>query len=73
MLNYIAAYEPLRDAKGQIFAYLDLPYFEKQNERNKEISSFLSTLINTYVFVCWRCLYLSRLADRFSASPNPFA
>lgn len=60
-LNYIAAYEPLRDDKGQIFAYLDLPYFEKQNERNKEISSFLSTLINTYVLLLALSVFVTLL------------
>lgn len=50
-LNFIAAYEPLRNTKGQLIAYLNIPYFEKQSELNKEISSFLSSLINIYVLL----------------------
>ena len=50
-LNYISAYEPLRNHLGKRIGYLHLPYFEKQNELNKEISSFLSALINIYVLL----------------------
>ncbi len=50
-LNYIAAYEPFRNRQGKMIGYLHLPYFEKQNELNKEISSFLSALINIYVLL----------------------
>lgn len=53
-LNYIAAYEPLRNREGKQFGFLHLPYFEKQKELNKEISNFLSALINIYMllFAC---------------------
>ncbi len=50
-LNYVAAYAPLTDRTGNITGYLNLPYFEKQNELNKEISGFLSALINIYLFL----------------------
>ncbi len=50
-LNYLAAYEPLRNRQGKVIGYLHLPYFEKQNELNKEISNFLSALINIYVLL----------------------
>ncbi|HRH67199.1 MAG TPA: HAMP domain-containing sensor histidine kinase, partial [Bacteroidia bacterium] len=50
-LNYISAYAPFTDHQGTIIAYLNLPYFEKQNELNKEISGFLSALINIYVLL----------------------
>lgn len=50
-LNYISAYAPFTDSRGNIIAYLNLPYFEKQNELNREISGFLSALINIYVLL----------------------
>jgi two-component system nitrogen regulation sensor histidine kinase NtrY len=67
-LNFTAAYEPLRDNHGNVTAYLNLPYFEKQNERNREISSFLSTLINTYVLLLILSVFLTLLiASRITA------
>ncbi len=50
-LTYTAAYEPFRNRKGKMIGYLHLPYFEKQNELNKEISGFLSSLINIYILL----------------------
>lgn len=50
-LKYISAYSPFTDRKGQVTGFLNLPYFEKQNELNREISGFLSALINIYVLL----------------------
>jgi signal transduction histidine kinase len=50
-LKYISAYAPITDQNGAVKAYLSLPYFEKQNELNKEVSGFLSALLNIYVFL----------------------
>ena len=51
LLKYIAAYAPITDRSGNIIAFLNLPYFEKQNELNKEVSFFLSSLVNIYVLL----------------------
>jgi two-component system nitrogen regulation sensor histidine kinase NtrY len=50
-LTYIAAYEPIRNIHGLVVGYLNLPYFSKQTELRKEISSFLITLINVYALL----------------------
>lgn len=50
-LKYIAGYSPFTDRSGKVTGYLNLPYFEKQNELNREISGFLSALINIYVLL----------------------
>ncbi len=50
-LEYIAAYSPFTDRNGKLTGFLNLPYFEKQNELNREISGFLSALINIYVLL----------------------
>ncbi|MBP6335631.1 MAG: HAMP domain-containing histidine kinase [Bacteroidia bacterium] len=50
-LKYTAAYSPFTDRSGKVTAFLNLPYFERQNELNREISGFLSALINIYVLL----------------------
>jgi len=50
-LDYISAYEPLRNLQGDIVSYVNLPYITRQSNLRKEISSFLVTLINIYVFL----------------------
>jgi two-component system, NtrC family, nitrogen regulation sensor histidine kinase NtrY len=51
MLKFIAAYAPFTDRSGNIIAFINLPYFEKQNELNKDVSVFLSALVNIYVLL----------------------
>lgn len=50
-LEYLSAYIPLKNKDGKLLAYLNLPYFAKQNELEKEISGFLVALINIYVLL----------------------
>ena len=50
-LKYISAYAPITGPAGNIIAFLNLPYFEKQNELNNEVSVFLSALVNIYVLL----------------------
>jgi len=50
-LAYLSAYVPLKNKDGQLQAYLNLPYFAKQSDLEKEISTFLVALINVYVLL----------------------
>lgn len=50
-LEYLSAYIPLKNSEGKLLAYLNLPYFAKQSELEKEISGFLVALINIYVLL----------------------
>ncbi len=50
-LEYLSAYIPLKNSDGKLLAYLNLPYFAKQSELEKEISGFLVALINIYVLL----------------------
>lgn len=50
-LGYLSAYLPVKNRDGEVQAYLNLPYFAKQNDLEKEISTFMVALINVYVFL----------------------
>lgn len=50
-LDYHSAYIPFKNKSGDVLAYLNLPYFAKQDTLEDEISSFLVALINIYVFL----------------------
>jgi signal transduction histidine kinase len=50
-LEYLSAYIPFKNKDGKLLAYLNLPYFAKQSELEKEISGFLVALINIYVLL----------------------
>jgi len=49
-LPFKASYVPLKN-KEKILGYLGLPYYDKQRELNSKVPSFMSTLINAYVFL----------------------
>jgi len=68
-LNYIAAYAPFIGAKGEMTGYLHLPYFEKQQERNREISGFLSALLNIYVLLFAIAVFLTAFVSSRITQP----
>jgi two-component system, NtrC family, nitrogen regulation sensor histidine kinase NtrY len=58
-LKFISAYSPLTSRSGNITGYLNLPYLEKQNELNKEISGFLSALITIYMLLLALAVFIA--------------
>ena len=50
-LTYQSMYAPVRDTKGELYAYLNIPYFSSQLDLNQEISNFLVTIINLNAFI----------------------
>ncbi|HLG33346.1 MAG TPA: ATP-binding protein [Bacteroidia bacterium] len=50
-LNYIAAYQPVRNRSNVTEGFIGLPYFEKQAKLKKEISSFIGSLMNLYILL----------------------
>lgn len=50
-LEYLSNYVPVRDETGKEYAYLNIPYFESQNNLHAEISNFLVTIINLNAFI----------------------
>ncbi len=45
-ISYLSIYVVLRDVKGNVIAYLNIPSLNSQNELKQEINNFLVTLIN---------------------------
>lgn len=50
-LNYKAAYAPLRNAKGETLAFLELPYFSNELDYQERIGSLLNVMINIYALI----------------------
>ncbi len=50
-LHYVAAYVPLKNLKGEAFAYMGIPYYARQGDLRAEVTAFMSTLLNVYVFL----------------------
>ncbi len=50
-LHYTAAYLPLKDMDGNTLAYMGIPYYAQHRELRSEVTDFMSTLLNVYVFL----------------------
>ncbi len=50
-LDFLSCYMPFISNNNKLLGYLNLPYFNKQNELENEISSVLVALINVYVLL----------------------
>jgi two-component system nitrogen regulation sensor histidine kinase NtrY len=68
-LEYLSAYVPFKGKDGKLLAYLNLPYFAKQTELEKEIAGFLVALINIYVLLFALSVLLAILISNYVTRP----
>lgn len=68
-LEFLSAYVPLKNTEGKVLAYINLPYFAKQSELEKEISGFLVALINIYVLLFALSIITAILISNFVTRP----
>jgi signal transduction histidine kinase len=50
-LHYLAAYVPVRNIEGETVAFMGIPYYARQRELRSDVTDFMSTLLNVYVFL----------------------
>ncbi|MFW5645358.1 MAG: ATP-binding protein, partial [Bacteroidota bacterium] len=50
-LNYLSVYVPFVNAHNEMLAYLNLPYFTKQDELTREIANLVVAIINILVLL----------------------
>ena len=67
--EYLSAYVPFRNSENKLIAYLNLPYFARQNELLKEISTFLIAFFNIYVLLFAIAIFVTILISRYITKP----
>jgi len=67
--EYLSAYVPFRNDQNKLIAYLNLPYFAKQDELRKEISTFLVAFINIYVILIAISIFIALLVSNYISRP----
>jgi two-component system nitrogen regulation sensor histidine kinase NtrY len=50
-LEYLSAYVPLRNGENKVIGFLNLPYFARQSELQREIASFVVAIVNIYILL----------------------
>lgn len=68
-LKYLSSYIPFKNKEGKALAYLNIPYFAKQSELEKEISGFLVALINIYVLLFALSIITAILISNYVTKP----
>lgn len=68
-LEYLSAYHSFRNSEGKLLAFINLPYFAKQSQLEKEISGFLVALINIYVFLFALTILMAILISNYVTKP----
>ncbi len=67
--SYNSAYMPFYNDQNKLLAYLNLPYFTRQEDLKSEISTFLIAFINIYVFLIIIGLMLSLVVSKYIIRP----
>jgi signal transduction histidine kinase len=58
-LSFLSAYIPFKNQNNELLAYLNLPYFARQEALEEEIAAFLVPTINIYVIIFTFSLLIS--------------
>ncbi len=67
--RYLSAYLPFRNEQNKLTAYINLPYFAREQELRQEISTFLVAFINIYVILTVLAVFISLLAGNYLMRP----
>lgn len=68
-LSYLSAYCSFRNNEGDLLGYLNIPYFARQTELEKEISTILGAIINIYVLLLVISVILALAISEYFTKP----
>jgi len=66
---YNSAYAPFYNDRNHLLAYINLPFFSRQDDLKKEIASFLVAFINIYLFLILLGVLLAYIVSKYLTSP----
>jgi len=67
--DYISAYFPLLNDRNELLAYINLPFFSRQEDLKKEINDFLVAFMNLYILFILISVFLSFAISRYLSAP----
>lgn len=69
LLSFFSAYAIIKNDAGKTLGYLNIPYFARQDEMEKEISFFIGAIINVYVVLFLLSVFVAIIISRLIAEP----
>ncbi len=67
--EYLSSYMPFRNIDNKLIAYINLPYFAKQGDLKREISSFLKAYLNIYLFLIIIAVSIALFVSNYITRP----
>jgi len=67
--GYLSAYLPLKNVDNDLIAFVNLPYFARQDELTNEISALLVAFINIYVILIGISIFLALIISNHITKP----
>lgn len=68
-LSFLSAYVPFYNTQDKLLGYLNLPYFSRQDDLRREISTFLVAFINIYLIFILLGVLVTYLVSNYITSP----
>ncbi len=68
-MRFSSAYLPLYNNQNHLLGYINLPYFSRQDELKKEISTFLVTFLNIYILLLLFGVFITILISNYITAP----
>ncbi len=68
-MHFSSAYLPLYNEQNRLLGYINLPYFSRQDEMKKEISTFLVTFVNIYILLILFGVFITILISNYITAP----
>lgn len=68
-LGYSSSYVPLYNQYNKLIGYLNLPYFSKQSETSREISTIVVAMVNAYFILILLAIFLAVILANQVARP----
>jgi signal transduction histidine kinase len=68
-LKYLSAYVPFYSKNDKLLGYINLPYFSRQKDLEKELTAYLTTLINIYTILFSLTTLIALLVSNLLTKP----
>ena len=68
-MQFSSAYLPFYNDQNTLLGYINLPYFLRQDELKKEISSFLVTFVNIYILLILFGVFITIIISNYITAP----
>ena len=68
-MNFLSAYSPFYNQNNQLIGYLNLPYFTRQDDFKKQVSTFIVTFSNLFIFLIMFSLIVAMIISHNLTAP----